>query len=135
VKFLLDVNVLLAGIWTSHPHHSETFDWLDGKSVVLCPLASLGFLRISSNKKAFNFAMDKARAGLTSFCAERKAEWIWDDLPPLDSKPDKSDAVTDFYLADLAAKHGLKLATFDTGIAHSAAELVSALQRSASSGP
>ena len=125
MKFLLDVNVLLAGIWTNHPHHSKTFDWLEGKSVVLCPLAGLGFLRISSNKKAFNFGMDKARAGLVSFCAEREAEWIWDDLLPLDSKPDKSDVVTDFYLADLAAKHGLRFATFDTGIKHSAAELIS----------
>src|SRR5712691_5921363 len=121
MKHLLDVNVLLAGIWTSHPQHSETFDWLEGKSVVLCPLAGLGFLRISSNKKAFNFAMDKVREGLSGFCSERKAEWVWDDLRPLDSLPDKSDAVTDFYLADLAAKHGLKLATFDTGIKHPAA--------------
>jgi len=41
------------------------------------------------------------------------------------SKPQKSEAVTDLYLADLAAKHGLKLATFDTGIQHRAVDLVS----------
>lgn len=46
-------------------------------------------------------------------------------MPPLNSDPKKSEQVTDFYLADLAAKHGLKFATFDGQIAHSAVELVS----------
>ncbi|HYG33984.1 MAG TPA: hypothetical protein VEC99_04325, partial [Clostridia bacterium] len=118
MKHLLDVNVLLAGIWTSHPYHRNAFAWLEGKSLVLCPLSGLGFLRISSNKRAFNFAMEKARQGLADFCTERGVEWIDDDLRPLESKPQKSEVVTDFYLADLAAKHGLRLATFDTGIKH-----------------
>ena len=33
--------------------------------------------------------------------------------------------VTDMYLADLAAKHGARLATFDQGIVHPAVDLVS----------
>jgi len=28
MKYLLDVNVLLAGIWSSHPKHPITFTWL-----------------------------------------------------------------------------------------------------------
>ena len=54
MKHLLDVNVLLAGVWASHPRHLDAFGWLQGKSIVLCPLTGLGFLRISSNKKAFS---------------------------------------------------------------------------------
>jgi predicted nucleic acid-binding protein len=120
----LDINALLAGVWGHHSRHPEAFRWLKGKAIVLCPLAELGFLRISSNKKAINVEMHKAREALAKFCAERKAERIFDDLPPLDSKPKTSEQVTDFYLADLAARHGMKLATFDEGLIHLAVQSI-----------
>ena len=121
---LLDVNVLLAAIWSNHPQHARAFAWLSGKSILLCPLAELGFLRISTNKKVINAPMDKARALLESFTSERKAEWIPDDVVALNSRPKKSEEVTDVYLADLAAKHDAKLATFDKSIAHKAIEVI-----------
>jgi toxin-antitoxin system PIN domain toxin len=123
-KFLLDVNALLAGVWGHHSRHSEAFAWLKGKSIVLCPLAELGFLRISTNKKAINVEMEKAREALEKFCAERKAERITDDLPALESQPKTSEQVTDFYLADLAAKHRITLATFDEGLTHPAVQSI-----------
>src|SRR5690349_18798116 len=123
-QFLLDVNALLAGIWGHHARHADAFAWLDSKSIVLCPLAELGFLRISSNKRAINVPMDKARAALQKFFIERKAERIFDDLRPLDSKPKTSDEITDLYLADLAQKHGMKLATLDEAISHNAVEVI-----------
>jgi predicted nucleic acid-binding protein len=125
-KFLLDVNALLACVWGHHSRHSEAFTWLEGKSIVLCPLAELGFLRISSSKKAINVEMLKARAALEKFCAERRVERIFDDLPPLDSKPSTCEQVTDLYLADLAAKHGMKLATFDQALTHPGVESIPA---------
>jgi predicted nucleic acid-binding protein len=116
----------LAGVWAHHSRHPEAFAWLKGKSLVLCPLTELGFLRISSNKKAINVAMDKARQALKHFCDERTVQRIFDDLPPLESKPETSEQVTDFYLADLAAKHGMRLATFDEGVQHPAVDIISA---------
>ena len=118
MKHQLDVNVLLAGIWVEHPQHNQAFSWLAGKSIVLCPLCELGFLRISSNKKAINAPMEKARDLLEKFAAERNAERIHDDLAPLNSHPKSSEHVTDWYLADLSAKHGFRLATFDENINH-----------------
>jgi uncharacterized protein len=126
MSHLLDVNVLLAAIWTIHPHYSVTDAWLRHKRVVVCPIVELGFLRISSNSKApFNVSMADARKALEKFLSETNAARISDDLPALDSKAATSEMVTDSYLADLAEKHGFKLATLDTGIKHRAVELVS----------
>jgi predicted nucleic acid-binding protein len=126
MKHLLDVNLLIAGIVQTHSRHALARDWLSGKQIVLCPIVELGFLRISTNNKAaIGLTMDRAREVLESFASERKADRIPDDLPALDSHPRASDQVTDHYLANLAAKHGLRLATFDGQLSHPSAELIS----------
>jgi len=123
-RHLLDVNLLLAAIWTNHPQHAKAFAWLSGKNVILCPLAELGFLRISTNKKVINAPMEKARNLLHQFAKDRKAVRIADDLPALDSHPGKSEEVTDHYLADLATMHGARLATLDQNLIHSSVEVI-----------
>lgn len=124
MKHLLDVNVLLAAIWVNHSRHADAFAWLPGKSLVVCPLSELGFLRISTNERAINAPMDQARTLLERFLDERKVGRIADDLPALDSGPKTSGQVTDHYLADLAARHGLKLATLDRNVSHPNAEAI-----------
>jgi len=124
LRHLLDVNLLLAAIWADHPQHAKVFAWLSGKSVILCPLSELGFLRISTNKKVINSPMEKARDLLNRFATARKAVRIADDLPALDSHPGKSEEVTDHYLADLAALHGAKLATLDRNLNHPSVDVI-----------
>jgi toxin-antitoxin system PIN domain toxin len=125
MTYLLDVNVLLAAIWNEHPHHQHAFEWIKGKNVAVCPISELGFIRISTNaKSSFNAPMEKTRELLKRFLSERDAARIPDDLPALESNPQKSDEVTDSYLAELAARHDLKLATMDGGINHPAAVLL-----------
>jgi predicted nucleic acid-binding protein len=124
MSHLLDVNVLLAGIIETHPKHSLTKIWLEGKTLVVCPIAELGFLRIGSNARAIGLSMEHARQALQRFIEDRKVDRIPDDLPALESHPGKSDHVTDHYLADLAAKHGLKLATLDGQLKHPSTELI-----------
>ncbi len=121
---LLDVNVLLAAIWADHPLHAKVFAWLPGKNLILCPLTELGFLRISTNKKAINAPMEKARHLLKQFAKDRKAVWIAADLAGLDSHAIKSGQVTDHYLADLAALHGLRLATLDQNLIHASVDVI-----------
>lgn len=126
MKHLLDVNLLIAGIVQTHSLHDRARIWLEGKSIVLCPIVELGFLRISTNKKsAIGLTMKDARSVLERFASERKADRIPDDLPALDSHPRESDQVTDHYLANLAAKHGFKFASFDEKLKHPSAELIS----------
>jgi uncharacterized protein len=126
--YLLDVNVLLAAIWENHPHHARAFRWLEGKQISVCPLSELGFIRISTNPKAMHAPMEKTRWLLQNFLTERAAQRLADDLPALDSHPQKTEQVTDFYLAALADKHGMKLATLDEKIKHPAAVLVDQLE-------
>jgi toxin-antitoxin system PIN domain toxin len=123
-RHLLDVNVLLATIWANHPQHAKAFAWLTGKNILLCPLSELGFLRISTNKKAINAPMEKARKLLNQFATDRKAVRIADDLPALDSHSGKSDEVTDHYLADLATLHGARLATLDQNLTHVSVDVI-----------
>ncbi len=124
MKYLLDVNILIGAIRREQAAHGRIATWLEGKEIVLCPLCELGFLRIATHPKIFGFTMADARRGLEKFAEERNVERIPDDLPALDSRPRKSDEVTDHYLADLAAKHSLKLATLDGQLKHPAVEVV-----------
>jgi uncharacterized protein len=124
MKYLLDVNVLLAAVWADHPQYAAADAWLNGKSVVVCPISELGFLRISANKKAIAASIEDARKALKEFLRETKAARIADDLPALESHAEASEQVTDQYLAALADRHGYRLATLDGGIKHAAVELI-----------
>ncbi len=124
MKHLLDINVLLAAIWQQHPHFGKADAWLGGREVATCPLTELGFLRISTHKRALNADMTASRQLLAAFLQKHKAESIPADLPVLKSSARKSEELTDHYLADLAFSKGMKFATFDTGIKHKAAEVI-----------
>jgi hypothetical protein len=124
MKHLMDVNLLLAAIWENHSQHERAFRWLEGKKLAVCPLTELGFIRISTNPKVINAPMAKTRVLLKNFLDDRAVERLSDDVPALDSKPQKSEQVTDSYLATLADRHGMKLATLDGNIKHPAVVLV-----------
>ena len=51
MKYLLDVNALIASIWTDHASHPVADSWVRGKSLASCALSELGFLRISTHPK------------------------------------------------------------------------------------
>lgn len=124
MRNLLDVNLLIALVWESHIHHAKAGAWFTGKRVVVCPLTQLGFLRLSTNKKVLNIPMRDARTALERFISENKVDTLAADLDALESHPRTSEEVTDHYLADLAVKHGLKLATLDANLKHPSVELV-----------
>lgn len=124
MKYLLDVNAMIAAIWRNHPDHSKADAWLQGKDLATCPLSELGFLRISTNPKALNADMATSRRLLQAFLEKHGPQFMPDHLPALKCSARKSDQVTDCYLADLAASNGMKLATLDAGIVHSAVEII-----------
>ena len=124
MKYLLDVNLLIAAIWSTHIDHPKADAWITGKALATCPISELGFLRISTHPKALNCTMEGARTLLDDFLSKHAVEFVSSDLPALISRASKSDEVTDLYLADLASAKGMKLATLDTGITHLSIEIV-----------
>ena|SRR6185312_9357518 len=124
MKYLLDVNALLAAIIQHHPHHETANRWLKGKALALCPISELGFIRISTQPKAYNLAVAIAKEALNDFVEKHGAEFVPADLSASGINAKTSDRVTDAYLAELAARHKMKLATFDTGVSHGAVEVI-----------
>ena len=124
MKYLLDVNALLAAIIQNHPNHALVDAWVRNKKLAVCPLSELGFLRIGTHPNAYNLSLAIARQALRNFMASSQARFIAADLPALRASAAKSAEVTDGYMPHLAARHNLRLATLDKGIKHPAAELI-----------
>lgn len=124
MKYLLDVNALLAAIIQNHPSHNVVDTWLEYKDLAVSPLSELGFLRISTHPKAYHFGMAVARQALDDFITKRQVDFVVDDLPALKASAVKSEEVTGTYLAELAKQHQMKLATLDQSINHTAVEII-----------
>ena len=124
MKYLLDVSTLIALIWPSHVDHRKASSWRKGKQLVLCPITEIGFIRVSTSP-AFNASMEDARAALKDFLADEKPDWIPADLHGLEGAAAPTSAkTTDWYLANLADKHGMRWATLDRSAKHSVALLI-----------
>jgi predicted nucleic acid-binding protein len=120
----MDVNLLIAAIWSTHTNHQKADAWTQGKELATCPISELGFLRISTHPKGLNCDMAGARTLLEDFLSKHSVEFVPSNLPGLKSRATSSVEVTDMYLAELASARGMKLATLDTGIRHSAVERI-----------
>lgn len=124
MAYLLDVSASLALLWESHEFNERVTRWQENQSLAVCPISELGFLRIST-QPAFGLSPAEARHLLREWKNARKPIFVPCDLAPLDGdEPTTSGKTTDFYLASLAARHGLKGTTLDGGIKHSASLLI-----------
>jgi predicted nucleic acid-binding protein len=125
VIYLLDVNMLIAAIWRDHEDQPTVEAWLRGRQTATCPISELGFLRISSGD-TFPFRADPqpCRVALSEFVRMHRCRFIPDDFSPRKVTAESSRQFTDLYLAELAEKHRMKLATLDTRISHRAVEVV-----------
>lgn len=124
--YLLDVSALMALLWDTHVHNERVTAWEDGQQIAVCPITELGFLRIST-QPSFGLSVADARNALKEWKESRHPQSLSCDMEPLYSDPPSAGSqTTDFYLASLAAKHGMELATLDEGIDHKAAFVIPA---------
>jgi uncharacterized protein len=125
VIHLLDANVLIARIDPAHPHHpaaSRFFPTIQRTGWATCPLVENAFLRTFGRPdyRAGPGSPELARRLLCHYRSAPGHRFLPDDLSPCDIPrfPSLSSplALTDLYLLGLAAKHGGRLATFDSGL-------------------
>lgn len=126
MKYLLDVNALVAWWHHTHPRHSVFHAW--GKkarfsNLATCAHAELGFMRISM--QVYRYTLADAQSALAQMMKKTGGR-IADCPPPLLAAWASTGAkTTDAYLCQLAAAHKMQLATFDSGIKDSVAFLIS----------
>ncbi len=120
---LLDVNLLIALLWDDHEFHERARTWLQKcATFATCPVSQLGFARISANTKlGYRVSPEHAFGILRRFLADPRHGFYPDDLSCADrallsENIPGANHVTDHYLAALARRHGLVLATFDVAL-------------------
>ena len=122
MKYLLDVNALVALLIFDHEHHDRAETWIKGLAdrdeVLLCAWTEMGFIRVALAAR-YSADVTTARKILLGFRAARaQTGFVNDDrrsqhLPPWV----KTHAqVGDGHLLSLAESCGAKLATLDQGI-------------------
>ena len=127
MKYLLDVNLMIALAWPSHVHHLPAQRWfqrIGQKGWASCPMTQTAFVRISSNPKFIDGAVSpqEAISLLMKATASKDHEFWPDDLEFTGGSTIPVThliahrQVTDAYLLGLAMKRSGKVATLDSGI-------------------
>lgn len=122
---LLDVNALVALAWDSHVHHAAVRAWFQAHRVegwATCAVTESGFVRVSSNPKVLPspIGVDDACAVLSALRAVGGHRFLPNDVSLTDHDLPRITGhrqVTDAQLLTLARRHGVRLVTFDAGIA------------------
>ncbi|TAL75226.1 MAG: VapC toxin family PIN domain ribonuclease [Rhodanobacter sp.] len=130
--WLLDVNVLLALLDPTHPHHAPAHAWFATAraSRASCNLTENGALHNMSHPRYGNAVATTAIAAdlLAELCSQPGHVYWPADLSLLDSplidrsRLLTSEQVTDTWLLALAVQRGGKLATFDKRLVTSAVQ-------------
>jgi predicted nucleic acid-binding protein len=123
VRYLLDVNALIAYGFRRHSFHDQVGRWMrstKGDEFLTCSITELGFVRVLGNVRTYGIDVVRARELLLDLKRYKPST--------LDFIPDANDVsylprwiktfpqVTDGHLAQLAKSHGASLATLDRGI-------------------
>ncbi len=125
MKYLLDVNALLAWEHRNSTHHTAFHAWVKrvGRdNLWTCAHTELGFLRVSM--QVFGYSLSQATEALTQL---RKHSGGFVEVAPSPRLPAWSSAparTSDAYLTQIARENNLVLATYDAGIKDPSALLI-----------
>jgi uncharacterized protein len=126
VKYLLDVNVLVAWGWFDHVDHERAAAWIGAvkkrktTTLMTSAIPELGFVRVSVQRTGGRVTVAEAAETLAGMVAALGARHVHlaDDqtarrFPEWCSAASRT---TDAHLSALAAAHGARLATLDAGV-------------------
>ena len=126
MRYLLDVNILVAWGWTDHVAHERTARWIAATTgqktsrLLTSPIPELGFVRVSVQRTAGRVTVEEAGdvlAGMLRSLGARHA-FLPDDQSA-SRFPEwcrQASSTTDAHLLELAKAHGARLATLDERI-------------------
>ncbi|MEO0055337.1 MAG: hypothetical protein RLZZ50_1284 [Verrucomicrobiota bacterium] len=116
MRYLLDVNALIAAHHADSPLHAQFHQWaktVSSADMATCAMVELGFLRVSM--QVFRYTADQA-VGALAATKEQMGFVPTAPSPVLPAWANTGAKTTDAYLQQVAESAGLKLATFDRGI-------------------
>ena len=80
MSWLLDVNLILASRWTTHPDHLAAKAWIDSvDEFFTCAITELGFLRISLSV-AYQATWQEAQEAMEKLHARSGHRFLADDV-------------------------------------------------------
>ena len=129
VKYLADVNVLIALMDEDHIHHKRVAKWFDASDedeFGVCAFTETGFLRVTTNPKAGSHLIEEALDALASLNNHAGYRFWpmtegWASLvEPFCERVFGHQQITDAYLLGLAVKEDGVLVTLDKGILYMA---------------
>ena len=113
MSWLLDVNLILASRWTTHPDHPAAKAWIDSvDKFYTTAISELGFVRVSLSI-AYRATWDETQETLEKLHGRPGNQFLADDVDGTASPETEARATTDAHLVTLAQCHGLRLATLD----------------------
>jgi predicted nucleic acid-binding protein len=123
MRYLLDVNALIAYGFRQHDFHKKAGAWIrsrKGDRFLTCSITELGFVRVLGNVRSYGMDVANARSLLMELKAWRTLplEFILDgnDIASLPKWAKSPAQTTDGHLVQLASVNGAVLATLDEGI-------------------
>lgn len=126
MRFLLDVNALLALGLESHQFHRRVALWLVGlrskanSTLATCSITELGFVRILSQVPSYGYSVSDAQALLARVKAKSIVKFTFladdQDLAQVPKWVTYPKQLTDGHLTQLADAKQAALATLDKGI-------------------
>ncbi|MDD5261369.1 MAG: PIN domain-containing protein [Methylacidiphilales bacterium] len=127
MKYLLDVNVLVAWGWADHADHDRVARWVSkvrkkgGDGLLTSAIPQLGFVRVSVQRTGGQVSPEAAGRVLSGMLQSLGArhEFIADDQEASQQWPSwchGASRTTDAHLLALAKSHGAELATLDLEI-------------------
>src|ERR1035438_6809777 len=113
MRYLLDVNALIAFGIPPHQFHHRVSDWIKsqrGSVFLTCSIVEIGFVRIVANVSAYGLDTAGARALLLGMKKNNAQPLTFlpdpNDISQLPGWASSSARITDGHLAQLAATHG-----------------------------
>ena len=123
MRYLLDVNTLVALGFAQHEFHDRVASWLTSQEfppLATCSITELGFIRVLAQAPVYGFTIAQARTLLLRLKEADVAQFTFipddHDVSHLPTWVKTPKQTTDGHLVELASANGLVLATLDRKI-------------------